>query len=103
MTKVDFSKRDEFETKLHQMTDAYIVATRNGPKGHVKAVDIIVLNTFKAQYWAALSLERIKMIGYALSLFEISEDAYKQAITRLIRAKVLRRSKKDKKLVEVNY
>jgi hypothetical protein len=72
----------------------------------IDGADIAVLNVFKALWWSALTVERIEVIAMALNNLT-SEFRAQPALTRLVRAKVLRKSAKKalggKALYEVNF
>ncbi|CTQ45725.1 hypothetical protein [Roseibium aggregatum] len=93
----DFSKRYPEEAKTYELFAEYLTNRDYTP------VEYAISQAFRAQFFAALPIERIKKIGDALSGIEPSENDYAKAITCLIRAKVLRRNAKNKTLIEVNF
>lgn len=94
---VDYSKRDAFEAKTHQLFDEYQAANWSSDVAVIAVV-------FKAMYSSALPASRIEKIAYAMNLGGPTKpEAFANVLKTLCRAKVLRSRAGKERLYEVNF
>jgi hypothetical protein len=92
----DFTQRSELEAKTYELFGNFRAQTGWDPS------IIMVANVFQALWSSALTVERIKAVGEALSATHHWNP--QPALTRLVKAKVLRSYvKQGRRLYEVNY
>jgi hypothetical protein len=99
----DFNTRSAAEADTHRLFDTYIADRKGSYDPYIQMASTV----FKASHHSSLPLARIQMIAEALCGFnpgQLNDDAMKDALGQLVRAKVLRsRVLRGVRHWEVNY